>query len=178
MAITSRQFASLCMLYQRSQPNGCMLADRPRALLTPQRAPAAWCLHSRQASQVAEAAIITHRRTYSHSTQRHRRGSTTITGAARSTGATLSRTSPPAAKPDASRGEPLLVLEDVAKSHDGDTQLFQDVSVTVCRGDRLAVVGTNGSGATSHVSRRLHDTASEERQIAAIAASAADAACP
>lgn len=146
MAITSKQFASLCML---CQPNGCMPAGRPRALHTPQHAPAACCLRSAVNSRSAEAAAVTERHTYSHSTQPHRRGATTITGAARSTGATLSRTSPPAAKPDASRGEPLLVLEDVAKSHDGDTQLFQDVSVTVCRGDRLAVVGTNGSGAAS-----------------------------
>ncbi len=44
------------------------------------------------------------------------------------------------------KGEPLLVLEEVSKSHDGDTQLFKDVSFTVCRGERLAIVGTNGSG--------------------------------
>lgn len=106
------------------------------------------------------------------STQPHRRGAaTTITGAARSTGATLSRITPPA-KPDASRGEPLLVLEDVAKSHDGDTQLFQNVSITVCRGDRLAVVGTNGSGAAAHAPGRFDASGSNYRQSAAIAASA------
>ena len=86
------------------------------------------------------------RHTCFHSVQPHLGHTTVICGAARSAGATVSRTSPPATKPDSSRGEPLLVLEDVIKSHDGENQLFKDVSTTVCRGDRLAVVGTNGSG--------------------------------
>lgn len=42
--------------------------------------------------------------------------------------------------------EPLLVVEGISKSHDGDTQLFKDVSFTISRGDRLAFVGPNGSG--------------------------------
>ena len=50
-------------------------------------------------------------------------------------------------------GEPLLVIEGVGKTHDGDSQLFSDVSLTVCRGDRLAVVGANGSGVPGRNSR-------------------------
>lgn len=69
------------------------------------------------------------------------------TCATRGASATVSRPSPAASKTE-TRGEPLLVVEDVAKSHDGDTNLFQHVSITVCRGDRLAVVGANGSGAS------------------------------
>ena len=52
-------------------------------------------------------------------------------------------------------GEPLLVIDGVGKSHDGDSQLFSDVSLTVCRGDRLAVVGANGSGVPG---RPTHET--------------------
>lgn len=76
----------------------------------------------------------------------HRRGSVANSAAGRGANATVSRTSTPAVRADTPRGEPLLVLEELAKSHDGETNLFQDVSITVCRGDRLAVVGTNGSG--------------------------------
>jgi hypothetical protein len=43
--------------------------------------------------------------------------------------------------------DPLLTVEGVAKTHDGEAVLFSDVSFTVHRGDRLAVVGPNGSGA-------------------------------
>jgi len=46
----------------------------------------------------------------------------------------------------ASRGEPLLHVEEVSKTHDGKKQLFSNVSFTLHRGDRLAVVGPNGSG--------------------------------
>ena len=42
--------------------------------------------------------------------------------------------------------EPLLTVEGVTKTHDGEAVLFSDVSFTVHRGDRLAVVGPNGSG--------------------------------
>lgn len=67
----------------------------------------------------------------------------------------MNRTSPSAGKADVPRGEPLLVLEGIAKSHDGDTQLFQDISVTVCRGERFAIVGANGSGAV-HIMQSLN----------------------
>ena len=46
-------------------------------------------------------------------------------------------------------GEPLLQLEGVSKSHDGLRILFSDLTFTLCRGDRMAVIGANGSGKTS-----------------------------
>lgn len=51
--------------------------------------------------------------------------------------------------------EPLLVCEDLSKSHDGDTQLFTNVSFTISRGDRLAFVGPNGSGAATPLAQQL-----------------------
>lgn len=45
--------------------------------------------------------------------------------------------------------EPLLVVEDVSKSHDGQRYLFEGLSFTVSRGDRLALVGPNGAGKSS-----------------------------
>ena len=45
--------------------------------------------------------------------------------------------------------EPLLVVEDISKTHDGQRYLFEGVSFTVNRGDRLALVGPNGAGKSS-----------------------------
>ena len=45
--------------------------------------------------------------------------------------------------------EALLTLENVGRTHDGHTQLFSDVSATINRGQRLAVVGPNGCGKTT-----------------------------
>lgn len=45
--------------------------------------------------------------------------------------------------------EPLLVVEDISKSHDGQRFLFESLSFTVSRGDRLALVGPNGAGKSS-----------------------------
>ena len=45
--------------------------------------------------------------------------------------------------------EPLLVVEGISKSHDGQRILFQDLDFTVRRGDRLALVGPNGAGKSS-----------------------------
>lgn len=45
--------------------------------------------------------------------------------------------------------EPLLVVEDVSKTHDGQRYLFENVYFTVNRGDRLALVGPNGAGKSS-----------------------------
>lgn len=45
--------------------------------------------------------------------------------------------------------EPLLVAEDVSKSHDGQRFLFENLNFTVSRGDRLALVGPNGAGKSS-----------------------------
>lgn len=62
--------------------------------------------------------------------------------------------SPPRATSSANK-EPLLVVEDLSKSHDGDTQLFTNVSFTISRGDRLAFVGPNGSGVATHLPQYL-----------------------
>ncbi|CAL5223735.1 g6295 [Coccomyxa viridis] len=45
--------------------------------------------------------------------------------------------------------ETLLTLESVGRTHDGHTQLFSNVSATLTRGERLAVVGPNGCGKTT-----------------------------
>ena len=45
--------------------------------------------------------------------------------------------------------EPLLVAEDISKSHDGQRFLFESLNFTVNRGDRLALVGPNGAGKSS-----------------------------
>ena len=45
--------------------------------------------------------------------------------------------------------EPLLVAEDISKSHDGQRFLFENLNFTVNRGDRLALVGPNGAGKSS-----------------------------
>lgn len=45
--------------------------------------------------------------------------------------------------------EPLVVVEDISKSHDGQRFLFDGLSFTVARGDRLALVGPNGAGKSS-----------------------------
>jgi ATPase subunit of ABC transporter with duplicated ATPase domains len=45
--------------------------------------------------------------------------------------------------------EPLLVAEDISKSHDGQRFLFENLNFTVSRGDRLALVGPNGAGKSS-----------------------------
>ena len=45
--------------------------------------------------------------------------------------------------------ETLLTLENVGRTHDGHTQLFSNVSATLTRGQRLAVVGPNGCGKTT-----------------------------
>lgn len=44
-------------------------------------------------------------------------------------------------------GEPLLTVESMMKTHDGEAILFTDVNFTVHRGDKLVIVGPNGSGA-------------------------------
>jgi ABC-type transport system involved in cytochrome c biogenesis ATPase subunit len=41
-----------------------------------------------------------------------------------------------------------LTLERVGRTHDGQKQLFSDVSITIQRGQKLAVVGPNGCGKT------------------------------
>ena len=45
--------------------------------------------------------------------------------------------------------EPLLVVENVSKTHDGQRFLFEGLDFTVSRGDRLALVGPNGAGKSS-----------------------------
>ena len=40
------------------------------------------------------------------------------------------------------------MVEAMTKTHDGETILFSDVNFTVNRGDKLVIVGPNGSGAS------------------------------
>ncbi len=61
--------------------------------------------------------------------------------------ATSSRTK--AAPKKRKQVEPLLVAEDISKSHDGQRFLFENLNFTVSRGDRLALVGPNGAGKSS-----------------------------
>jgi ABC transport system ATP-binding/permease protein len=42
-----------------------------------------------------------------------------------------------------------VVVEGISKSHDGLKVLFSELTVTVHRGQRIAVIGANGCGKTS-----------------------------
>jgi len=44
------------------------------------------------------------------------------------------------------RQDVLLIADRVGKTHDGDKKLFENLSVTLVAGDKLAVVGPNGAG--------------------------------
>lgn len=45
--------------------------------------------------------------------------------------------------------ETLVSVENVSKSHDGLRILFDDLKFTLKRGERMALIGANGSGKTS-----------------------------
>ena len=49
----------------------------------------------------------------------------------------------------AERSDPLIVLENISKTHDGERMLFRDLSLTVQAGDKISLVGRNGSGKSS-----------------------------
>ena len=63
--------------------------------------------------------------------------------------ATATSARPKASPKKRKQVEPLLVAEDVSKSHDGQRFLFENLNFTVSRGDRLALVGPNGAGKSS-----------------------------
>ena len=44
------------------------------------------------------------------------------------------------------RGDVLLVAEALSKTHDGERQLFRNLTFTISAGDKLAIVGPNGAG--------------------------------
>lgn len=48
-------------------------------------------------------------------------------------------------------GEPLLTIDSMMKTHDGEAILFSDVNFTVHRGDKLVIVGPNGSGTLDYI---------------------------
>ena len=75
----------------------------------------------------------------------HRRQQNVVLAAAATATAPRSKTSSKKRK----QVEPLLVVEDISKSHDGQRFLFDGLSFTVSRGDRLALVGPNGAGKSS-----------------------------
>jgi ABC transport system ATP-binding/permease protein len=54
-----------------------------------------------------------------------------------------------AAPPSLAATESLVTVHAVSKSHDGTKVLFEDLSFTLGRGERMAVIGANGSGKTS-----------------------------
>jgi ATPase subunit of ABC transporter with duplicated ATPase domains len=54
------------------------------------------------------------------------------------------RTAAPAG--DKQNAEALLIVEKVAKSHDGERMLFEGLTFTLARGERLSIVGENGAG--------------------------------
>ena len=66
-----------------------------------------------------------------------------------SAAATATAPRPKAASKKRKQVEPLLVVEGVSKSHDGQRILFEGLDFTVARGDRLALVGPNGTGKSS-----------------------------
>ena len=47
------------------------------------------------------------------------------------------------------QSDPLLIVEKIARTHDGERMLFQDLTFTLNRGDKMVVVGPNGIGKTS-----------------------------
>lgn len=47
--------------------------------------------------------------------------------------------------------ESLITVQDVSKSHDGLRVLFSDLTFTIRRGDRMAIIGANGSGKPFHL---------------------------
>ncbi len=49
----------------------------------------------------------------------------------------------------AAKGSVFIIAEDLAKSHDGERQLFKSLTFSVCAGDKIAVVGANGAGKSS-----------------------------
>ena len=75
----------------------------------------------------------------------HRRQQRVVLAAAATASAPRSKTSNKKRK----QVEPLLVVEDISKSHDGQRFLFDGLNFTVSRGDRLALVGPNGAGKSS-----------------------------
>ena len=77
--------------------------------------------------------------------QPHRRQQHVFVAAA----ATASAPRPKTSNKKRKQVEPLLVVEDISKSHDGQRVLFDGLSFTVSRGDRLALVGPNGAGKSS-----------------------------
>ena len=46
----------------------------------------------------------------------------------------------------ADKGEALLIVERLAKSHDGERMLMEGLTFTLARGERLSIVGENGAG--------------------------------
>ncbi|CAG9460031.1 unnamed protein product [Pedinophyceae sp. YPF-701] len=50
------------------------------------------------------------------------------------------------------RGEVMLVAESLGKTHDGEKQLFRDLTFSIHKSDRVCVIGANGSGKSSLLS--------------------------
>ena len=102
--------------------------------------------------------------------QPHRRQQHVVVAAA----ATASAPRPKASNKKRKQVEPLLVVEDISKSHDGQRFLFDGLSFTVSRGDRLALVGPNGAGKSSLFNLLSGMLASQHRCVLAQAASPAN----
>ena len=54
-----------------------------------------------------------------------------------------------AGTPRIAKGDPVLTAEMLSKTHDGQSMLFEGLTFTVCRGERVALVGKNGVGKSS-----------------------------
>ena len=53
-----------------------------------------------------------------------------------------------------SAADTLITVEDVSKSHDGMRFLFEELSFSLARGERMAIIGANGSGVPTRLSLR------------------------
>ena len=99
--------------------------------------------------------------------QPHRRQKHVVLAAAATASAPRSKTSNKKRK----QVEPLLVVEDISKSHDGQRFLFDGLNFTVSSGDRLALVGPNGAGKSSLFNLLSGMLASQQLRVLAQAAS-------
>ena len=61
-------------------------------------------------------------------------------------------------------GKDVLVIEDLSKAY-GDNQVLEDVSLTVRRGDRMAIIGPNGIGKSTLLKIAMGEVKADEGKV-------------